>query len=117
MTPAVGCRPALGTSRTWFSLLMAAIHSWRDLLIRSRLIIGLLLAVALVAIPALAAAATVPITGSTSGSATAQAPEAAASCDPQSPTVRADYICDFDLAGTLTLTNFGTGTYTGTARL
>jgi hypothetical protein len=86
-------------------------------LIRSRLITGLLLSVALVAIPALAAAATSPITGTSSGTATAQAPEAAASCDPQSPSVPADFICDFDIAGTFTLTNLGTGTYTGTTRL
>ena len=86
-------------------------------MIRSRLIIGLLLSVALVAIPALAAAATSPFTGTTSGTATAQTPEPAALCNPQAPTVPADYICDFDLAGTFTLTNLGTGTYTGTTRL
>lgn len=86
-------------------------------MIRPRLITGLLLAVALVAIPAMAAAATLNVTGTTSGTATAQAPTADASCDPQSPAVPADFICDFDIAETFTLTELGTGTYTGSTRL
>jgi hypothetical protein len=86
-------------------------------LIRSRLFIGLLLSVALVAIPALAVAATSTITGTSSGTATAQAPTADALCTPQTGTLPAHFICDFDLAGTFTLTNLGTGTYTGESRL
>lgn len=86
-------------------------------MIRPRFITGLLLAIALVAIPAMAAAATLNVTGTTSGTATAQAPTADASCDPQSPAVPADFICDFDIAETFTLTELGTGTYTGSTRL
>lgn len=85
---------------------------------RSRLTIGLLLTVALLAIPAIATAATFTITGTTVGTATAQPDEPGATCDPTAPApTPSDLICDFDTAGTFTLTEIGTGTYTGTTRL
>lgn len=86
-------------------------------MIRSRLIIGLLLTVALVAIPATAAAATFAVTGSSSGTATAQPTEPAALCDPTAPDSPEELVCDFDIAGTFTLTTLGAGTYSGTTRL
>jgi hypothetical protein len=86
-------------------------------LLRTRLIIGLLLTVALVAIPAMAVAATVTVTGSSTGTATAQPTEPAALCDPTAPDSSEELVCDFDIAGTFTLTTLGTGTYTGTTRL
>ena len=86
-------------------------------MIRSWLIIGSLLTVALVAIPATAAAATFTVTGSSSGTATAQPTEPAALCDPTAPDSPEELVCDFDIAGTFTLTTIGTGTYTGSTRL
>ena len=84
---------------------------------RPRLFTIGLLAAALVAIPAIASAATLSITGTTSGSAIVEAPTADAACNPTAPVDPADYICDFDLAGTFDMTELGTGTYTGSTRL
>lgn len=84
---------------------------------RSRIFFAPLLAASLVAIPALAAAATLTVTGSSSGTATAEPPTAEASCDPPGATVPADFICDFVIAGTFDVTELGAGTYTGETRL
>lgn len=69
------------------------------------------------AIPAVAAAATLTVTGTSAGTATAQPPEAGATCNPTAPAAPSDLICDFDIVENFTLTDLGTGTYTGTTRL
>lgn len=76
-----------------------------------------MLAAALLAIPALASAATLTVTGTSSGTATAEPPDVDATCNPQAPTVASDFVCDFTIAGTFSLTELGTGTYTGATRL
>ena len=86
-------------------------------MLRSRLIIGSLLTVALSAVPAIAAAATFTVTGTSTGTATAQPTEPAALCDPTAPDNAEELVCDFDIAGTFTVSTLGAGTYTGTTRL
>lgn len=85
---------------------------------RSSLVMGLLFTAILIAIPAIAAAATFAITGTTLGTAAAQPEEPGATCDPTAPSpTPTDLICEFDTAGTFTLTELGAGTYVGTTRL
>ena len=85
----------------------------------TRFITALTLAMALVAMPALAAAADITLSGTTQGTATAQAPEpGVAECTPTaSPVDAEDFVCDFNDNGTFDLTGLGTGTYASDLRL
>lgn len=85
----------------------------------TRFITALTLAMALVAMPAVAAAADLTVDGTASGTATAQPAEpGVAECTPTAgPTDAEDFVCDFDVAGTFDLGDIGTGTYTGVNRL
>jgi hypothetical protein len=75
-------------------------------------------ALLILALPAITAAADVTVSGTVSGTATPQAPEpGVAECTPTTGTTPADFVCDFDAAGTFTLTGIGSGTYAGTLRL
>ena len=84
---------------------------------RTRLLVASLLVTALVAIPAIAAAATMTVAGTTTGTATVRPPTTEVGCNPTAPTGPADYLCDFDVEGTFDMTELGTGTFTETTRL
>jgi hypothetical protein len=86
-------------------------------LTRTRPILAFLLAMALVAIPAIAAAATVPVAGTTTGTATVRPPTADVGCNPTASTGPADFLCEFDVEGTFNLTELGAGTFTETTLL
>jgi hypothetical protein len=63
-------------------------------------------------------AASFSMTGVASGTATTAAPAAGATCDPANgPALPSNYICDSTIAGNFTLSELGTGTYTGAVRL
>lgn len=85
----------------------------------TRFITALTLAMALVAMPALAAAADIAVSGTANGSAVAQAPEpGVAECIPNaSPVDAEDFVCDFNDNGTFDLTGLGTGSYAADLRL
>jgi hypothetical protein len=76
-----------------------------------------MLAIVFVAIPALVLAATFTVSGTATGTADTAAPAAGAMCNPPAAVNPEDYICDSTIAGTFTLSELGTGTYTGNVRL
>jgi hypothetical protein len=75
------------------------------------------LVVALLAIPSLVLAADVSLTGTMVGTASTLPPAPGATCNPPGATQPSDFICDSTVDGTFTLTELGTGTYTGSVRL
>lgn len=62
-------------------------------------------------------AATFSMTGVANGTATTAAPAPGATCNPPGASQPSDFICDSTIAGTFTLSELGTGTYTGAVRL
>lgn len=86
---------------------------------RIRITSLLAFAIALIVLPAAVAAADLSVSGTTSGTASAQVPEpGVAECTPQTAVDPEDFVCDFDVAGTFNLTGgLGTGTYDGEFRL
>lgn len=87
------------------------------MLIRPRHLLGPTLALMLFAIPAVALAATLSITGTATGTADTKPPAPGATCDTASPTQPSDYVCDSTVAGPFTLTELGSGTYSGEVQL
>jgi hypothetical protein len=73
--------------------------------------------IALLAIPALALAATISMSGTATGTATTLPPAPGATCNPPGATQPSDFICDSTVAGTFVLSGLGTGTYSGNVRL